>query len=182
VAGVAVAALTFVLNFNTYFVQYAGLTPNLMPITMAHEMAGASDEYRSYLLGTPRLRAGHGVLRFVARDAERYDIERVEDLPSTMINDASGKGWFVFALPHRVADLEQVATRYPGGVTVVRYDSLERELYTTYQVAPAIISQQASAPESDADRTPPAPVLQSPLAEPVSPLLIGSSPIVQGDE
>jgi 4-amino-4-deoxy-L-arabinose transferase-like glycosyltransferase len=181
-AGVAVAAFTLFLNFNTYFVQYASMTPNLMPITMAHEMVRASDKYRFYLLGTPRLRTGHGVLRFVARDAERYDIERVEDLPAASIDDASSKGWLVFALPHRTADLEQVADRYPGGVKGERYDSLNRELYATYQMDPAVIARWADASESDLHKAYPTSAIQSPLPQPISPLPLGFSSAGQRDE
>ncbi len=44
--------------------------------------------------------------------------------------------WFVF-LPHRLAELEAIRGRYPGGVEMPVHSSADgRLLYVSYEVAP----------------------------------------------
>ncbi len=50
----------------------------------------------------------------MARDIQRFNGETAEELPSLAEIQAAGQGLLVIALPHRLADLDQVMARFPG--------------------------------------------------------------------
>ncbi len=133
-----IAAITLYLNYNTYFVEYARLMPNLGNVTMAHEMADEKQNYVSYLLGAPAVYAVHGVIRFVARQAEVHDLENINQLSTVALPaknlDGSDKGVLFFVVPQREADLALLAARFPNGSKADRFDALGRRLYTVYRV------------------------------------------------
>ncbi len=134
-----IAAITLNLNYNTYFVEYARLMPNLGNVTMAHEMADEKHNYVAYLLGAPAVYVVHGVFRFVAYQAEIHDLDDMGQLASIAPageNSAGGhKGLLFFVLPQRAADLAPIVARFPAGIATDRFDPLGRLLYTVYRVA-----------------------------------------------
>ncbi|MDQ3248829.1 MAG: glycosyltransferase family 39 protein, partial [Chloroflexota bacterium] len=132
----AIAFITLQLNYTTYFVRYAHQAPLLMPITMAHEMDTNRQAYTAYLLGAPNFFVEHGVIRFVARAADVYNLYQIDELAQLTLNTTSSKGLSFFVLPNRAAELAQIAARFPNGRQTERFDPLGRLLYTVYY-APA---------------------------------------------
>lgn len=134
VMGIVIAVLTFQINFTAYFVTYARYTPNLMPISMAHEIRAIGSGYTFYLFGVPNFYANHSVLRFIAPESERYDVENADQL-STLMEFQNGKnGAVLIVLPHRLAELERVAERLPGGIREEHFNKMGNLMYVTYQV------------------------------------------------
>jgi 4-amino-4-deoxy-L-arabinose transferase-like glycosyltransferase len=132
ILGIA-AALTLGVNANYYFVKYAREAPDVGPIMVAREIALKPDQYHIYLMGAPVLFAGHGVIRFVARDAQVQDLDDPNDLPPP---NPDGKGTLVIALAHRVNDLQVIAAHLPGGVMTSHSDPMGRLVYMAYRVPP----------------------------------------------
>jgi len=130
----SVAATTFYLNFNAYFVEYVHLRPALMPISMAHEMDDEKQDYRAYLLGAPNFFVEYGTIRFIARAAETHNLDNVSQLSQIALDPINGKGLAFFILPHRASELPEIAARFPDGTQVDRFDPLNRLLYTVYRV------------------------------------------------
>ena len=123
----------FKVNYDRYFVEYAQKAPGMIFLTMAREMRRESGEYRIYLLGAPYLYAGHGVLRFIAPDAEKVDCLEVEDCLSLQPGD---KGVIFFIVPQRLEELKIIRARYPQGEYGEAYDNYGRLLYATYRLPP----------------------------------------------
>lgn len=118
-------------NYETYFVEYATRAPGTVFIDMAREMRGNSAEYEMYLLGAPHLYTNHGVLRFIARDAEKVDCLELDDCFSL---PPGGKGVIFFIVPQRLEELEIIRARYPQGEYGEAYDAYGRLLYATYRL------------------------------------------------
>ncbi len=134
VVGIVIAVLTFQINSTAYFVTYARYTPNLMPISMAHEIRAIGSGYTFYLFGAPNFYANYSVLRFIAPETERYDVDTIDQL-STLMELQNGKiGVVVILLPHRLAALESVAERLPGGIREDHFSKMGNLMYVTYQV------------------------------------------------
>jgi len=123
----------FKVNYDRYFVEYAQKAPGMIFLTMAREMRRESRGYRIYLLGAPHLYAGHGVLRFIAPDAEKVDCLEVEDCLSLQPGD---KGVIFFIVPQRLEELKIIRARYPQGEYGEAYDNYGRLLYATYRLPP----------------------------------------------
>ncbi len=130
----SVAAATFYLNFNAYFVEYAHQRPALMPISIAHEMDDEKQDYSAYLLGAPNFFVEYGTIRFIARVAETHNLDAVSQLDQIALDPIKGKGLLFFILPHRAAELPKIMARFPKGTQVDRFDPLNRLLYTVYRV------------------------------------------------
>lgn len=122
---------TLQMNYHTYFVTYAQLIPNNMPISMAHMIAANQDEYRFYLFGAPHFYAEYSVLRFIAPQSERYNVMQVDEIPPP--SKPADKGIMAIVLPNRIALLEEVEMRWPGGTRTEQKDQLGRLLYVTYR-------------------------------------------------
>ncbi|CAN5437402.1 hypothetical protein BH10CHL1_BH10CHL1_02920 [soil metagenome] len=132
-----IAAITLYLNYNTYFIEYARLMPNLGNVAMAHEMADEKQNYVSYLLGSPTVYIVHGVFRFVAYQAEVHDLDDLRQLASLSPRknlDGGHKGLLFFVVPQRAADLAPVMERFPNGIKTAQFDRLGRLLYTVYRI------------------------------------------------
>lgn len=125
--------LVFKVNYDRYFVEYTQKAPGMIFQTMAREMQRESREYGIYLLGAPYLYSSHGVLRFIARDAEKIDCLQLDDCLSL---PAGGKGFIFFIVPQRLEELEVIKARYPQGEYGEAYDNYGRLLYVTYRLPP----------------------------------------------
>jgi 4-amino-4-deoxy-L-arabinose transferase-like glycosyltransferase len=136
-AGIAIAAITLVLNYNAYFVNYSRLAPAQTVITLADEMSARAEDAPSFLLGAPNLYVAYATLRFAARNAERYDAESVEQIVEAYTKAQDGKGLLAIALPHRIAELNTLRSQLPSGEWAERYDSVGRLMYASYYLAPA---------------------------------------------
>ena len=123
--------LVFKVNYDRYFVEYAQKAPGMIFLTMARDMRRESKEHGIYLLGAPYLYSSHGVLRFIARDAEKVDCLELDDGFSLPPGD---KGVIFFIVPQRLEELEVIRARYPQGEYGEAYDNYGRLLYVTYRV------------------------------------------------
>ncbi len=121
----------FKVNYDRYFVEYVQRAPGMIFLTMAREMRQESGEYRIYLLGAPHLYSSHGVLRFIAPDAEKVDCLELDDCLSLPSGD---KGVIFFIVPQRLEELEIIRARYPQGEYGEAYDTYGRLLYVTYRL------------------------------------------------
>jgi 4-amino-4-deoxy-L-arabinose transferase-like glycosyltransferase len=137
-----IAAITLYLNFNTYFVVYKQLQPNLERVYIAQEIADTAKEYRSYLLGAPNLYVNHGTIRFIAVAAEKYDLEKPDQLMALLAEQPTDKGALLIALPHHVTDLEQIEKQFPNGTKNARKDARGNLLYVTYQIPAVEVTKQ----------------------------------------
>ncbi len=134
VVGIVIAVLTFQANFTAYFVTYARYTPNMLPISMAHDIRAIGSGYTFYLFGAPNFYANYSVLRFIAPETERYDVENVDQL-STLMELQNGKqGAVMIMLPHRLAELENVAALLPNGIREEHFNKSGNLMYVTYRV------------------------------------------------
>ena len=130
--GVAAAAWISILvtNLHLYFVDYANQSHGMLPARIADEFR-ASPGYRNYLMGEPALRSNHGTLRFLAPAAHLIDAtlpEEVSALPD--------EGLLLIVLPHRIAQLISVQSRFPGGETSQVSDRDGNMLYVVYRRLP----------------------------------------------
>ncbi|MFQ6000263.1 MAG: ArnT family glycosyltransferase [Anaerolineae bacterium] len=123
----------FKANYDRYFVEYAQKAPGMIFLTMAREMQREGREYRIYLLGAPHLYSSHGVLRFIAPDAEKVDCLELDGCLSLPSGD---KGVIFFIVPQRLEELEIIKARYPQGEYGEAYDNYGRLLYVTYRLPP----------------------------------------------
>ncbi|MEZ4864051.1 MAG: glycosyltransferase family 39 protein [Caldilineaceae bacterium] len=158
--GALCAAAVFRINFTTYFDRYAQHVPNTMPISMAHDIVKWED-YRTYLFGAPNFYADYGVLRFVARSAERHNANQIDDVELAGANDPTLAGTLIIALPHRLGDLAQVEERYPGGIPEDRFNPYGQLMYAMYRVPNPAWVAPVPTPAADGGNAP-----VSPLAPP----------------
>lgn len=157
------AAITFQLNFTTYFETYAQYTPNTLAIRMAHEIRDWGPGYKVYLFGAPNLYADYSTLRFIAAGIERYNADLVDQLPTPESLQAEGRGLLAIFLPHRLPDLEQVMARFPNGVRGEQSNAIGNLLYVTYRIpGPTALNN----PVETSKATNHTPLLSSPLPTP----------------
>jgi 4-amino-4-deoxy-L-arabinose transferase-like glycosyltransferase len=142
-AGVAVALALF--HVRAYFVTYAHFAAQSVPINIAHNMAATSEDYRSYLFGAPNLFADYGVMRFVAREADRNDAVELADLPLPLSGVDAGKGLLIIALSHQLNTLDEIERRYPNGIRQVYYNGDGNPTYATYRLDPDVLANQSAA-------------------------------------
>lgn len=135
VAVVALAVTTFYWNYNTYFIAYAGILPNLWQVTIAREIADNAATARTYLLGAPNYFVEHGTVRFVARSAEAFNVAQPEEFRASVLQQPLDKGALVIALPHHLAELEQIETLFPQGERELQYDPHGNLLFYTYRIS-----------------------------------------------
>ena len=127
---VAASVLSAGINYDLYLVQFAAKAGGTGTAVMAREMRTWEGKYTTYLLGAPLLYAGHGTIRFIARDAQRVDAFGPQDyLP--LKNPAAGALFIV--LPHRSAELARIQETYPGGAYAEFRDGLNRLLFVSYR-------------------------------------------------
>lgn len=144
----AVAAVTLLLNFYTYFVDYDQRQPNTWMVYLAEDIAADSQGYRTYLLGAPNLFVNYGTIRFLAFAAEKYDLPAPDQLAPLLAQAGTGlgtgteKGALVIALPNHLADLQQIQQQFPNGTLTARQDAHGNVLYTTYRIPAAEVAKQ----------------------------------------
>ncbi len=138
----AVAAVTLLLNYNTYFVDYQQRQPNTFTVRLAEEIAAASPGYRAYLLGTPNLFVNYGTIRFLAFDAEKYDLAAPDQLVPMLAESGGGTGALILALPNHLADLQQIQEQFPHGTLAERKDARGSLLYVTYRIPAVEVAKQ----------------------------------------
>jgi 4-amino-4-deoxy-L-arabinose transferase-like glycosyltransferase len=141
-AGVAISLSVF--HFRAYFTTYAHFAAQSVPINIAHDMAAAGGDYRTYLFGAPNLFADYGVMRFVARDADRNDASELADLPLPFSGADDSKGLLIIALSHRFDALEQIERHYPNGERQVHFNSDGDPTYATYRLEPGATARQSA--------------------------------------
>lgn len=138
----AVAVVTLLLNYNTYFVDYRQRQPNTLAVRLAEEIAAASPDYRAYLLGAPNLFVNYGTIRFLAFAAEKYDLADPGQLASLLAQPGDPKGALVLALPNHLADLQQIRQQFPNGTLEERHDALGNVLYATYRISEGDVARE----------------------------------------
>ena len=141
----ALALGTLTLNFNTYFVQYKQMQPTFAQLEIAQEMAADAERTTFFLLGAPNLYVDYGSIRFIARTADRHDLEEAAQLPAMLDQLPKGKDIRIFALPHRVDDLAAIEKRFPLGTKTTHKDKYGILLYVTYHIAAADTPQASRA-------------------------------------
>ncbi|MFN8495898.1 MAG: glycosyltransferase family 39 protein [Caldilineaceae bacterium] len=132
--GGALAVLILCLNFLAYFVTYAHISPNLTVISIAHEIADNHTQFRAFLLGDPELSVNYGTLRFVARDADKYDVTAVDQVQPLVAGKAAAQGLLFIALPNHLTELAEIEQLYPNGAENTHRNSLGDLLYLTYRI------------------------------------------------
>ncbi len=142
----AVAVVTLLLNFYTYFIDYEQRQPNTWMVDLAEDIAADSQGYRTFLLGAPNLFVNYGTIRFLAFYAEKYDLPAPDQLAPMLAQAASSpgaeKGALVIALPDHLADLQQIQQQFPNGTLATRNGVQGNVLYTTYHIPAAEIAEQ----------------------------------------
>ncbi len=138
----AVAAVTLLLNYNIYFVDYQQRQPNTMVVRLAEEMAAAAPDSRAYLLGAPNLFVNYGTIRFLAFATEKYDLEAPDQLAPLLSETHSRKDALVLALPNHLADLQQIQQQFPNGTLSEHKDPQGAVLYAIYRIPAADLAQQ----------------------------------------
>lgn len=132
--GSGLAAILLYLNFTAYFVTYVHLMPNLTAISIAHEMEDSHAQFRAFLFGEPQLSVNYGTLRFVARDADKYDLATAQDAPPLVASKAAQQGLLFIALPNHKAELVEIEHLYPNGNERSHQNHLGDLLYLTYRI------------------------------------------------
>jgi hypothetical protein len=134
---IVVLALVAILNLHYYFVVYTptGIYGNPtaeVATRLGRYLQQQESNYTVYFYGAPTMYASIGNLRFLARDTIIRDVQEGED-PTSTFDDAGGVR-FAF-LPHRLAELETIRQRFPGGRERSVHSSIDgRLLYTLYEV------------------------------------------------
>jgi len=173
-----IAVLTLQINFTTYFVTYARSKPNLMPISLASDIHALGNQNKFYLFGAPHFYANYSTLRFIALGTERYDVDQVDELPTLAQTQTAKQGVVVIFLPHRLAEIEAVKTRLPGGTLQEHFNDMRNLMYVIYQIPSPLAQAADSQPPTERLSTPT--TILSPLdrQEP-SPLQRNSTPIAR---
>lgn len=146
VFGSVVLSVTFYTNFNIYFEEYALERPGLDTITVAQAMAEHADAV-SYLLGTST-DVNQGVIRFVARQTETYNMPPLTALDELLVHHPPEKSLLFVAQPPREAELNQIEQRLPNGVRQTYLDPKGNLALITYAL-PAALQSKVGAPESN---------------------------------
>ena len=141
----AVAAVTLLLNYNTYFGFYQQRQPNTLTVRLAEDIAAASPAYDAYLLGAPNLFVNYGTIHFLAFAARKYDLAAPDQLAPMLAQAGDGAGALILALPNHLADLQQIQQQFPNGALAERKDAQGSVLYTTYRIPAEEITKQLGA-------------------------------------
>ena len=137
VAGLTLVAVA-VVNLHYYFVTYTptrvyGNPTAEVATELGRYLAQEDDGYVVYFYAPPFMYWGFGTLQFLARGVEGVDVypPGEGELPNPDLNRGAR---FVF-LPERLAELEAVRARAPGGEETPVYSSADgRLLYVIYEV------------------------------------------------
>lgn len=135
-----VVLLVGFLNLYYYFVVYTpqriyGNPTAEVGTDLAHYLVERGDDRPVYFYGAPVMYWNFGVIQFIARDVEGYDVPPLEE-QAAPVPAIDGGATFVF-LPSRLDELLAVRERYPGGVKVSLRSSVDgRVLCTIYELFP----------------------------------------------
>ena len=138
----AVAAVTLLLNYNIYFVDYQQRQPNTAVVNLAEDIAAAGPDYRAYLIGAPNLFVNYGTIRFLAYGVEKYDLESPSQLAPLLAQAGSNKGALVLALPNHIADLQQIQQQFHNGTMDEQKNAQGAVLYATYRIPAIEVAKQ----------------------------------------
>ncbi len=119
-------------NVNVYFTVYPPRAAGISALQAANRFSIASDKYDAYFMGAPAIYANYSVFRLIDYGVTITELGSASDIKPL----GTGHGLVVIALPHRVAELQPVEARFPGGTILTNVDLLGRELYTEYRVPP----------------------------------------------
>lgn len=106
--------LVFYLNFTTYFVYYAAERPGIDLITVAQPIAEHKDSI-TYLLGSST-DVNQGVIQFIARHTEKYNLPPLDQLENTFSLIPKGKELFFVVQPTRESELTVIQEHLPNGL------------------------------------------------------------------
>jgi 4-amino-4-deoxy-L-arabinose transferase-like glycosyltransferase len=126
---VPIGVLLMQSNYRIYM-TYVPRAPGTGILRLCRQMRQEASEYKTYLLGLPHLSVNYGTVRFIARDAERVDVQGPQDYSNL---DVSSKGALFIALPQLVEELEAIRELYPGGDYAILYDGVGRPQYAFYR-------------------------------------------------
>ncbi len=118
------------LNYTAYFDKYARIMAYMAPGRIAMQVEGLNASTQAFLIGDPRLYANHGVLHFINRDAELYDLKSAADFDTLRQEHPTDKPKLLFVfLPERTSDLVALQARFPNATVEEHKDNLDRLLY-----------------------------------------------------
>lgn len=126
------AVLIFYLNFTTYFVYYAAERPGIDLITVAQPMAEHKDSL-NYLLGSST-DVNQGVIQFIARHTEKYNLPPLDQLEHTFSLIPKGKALFFVVQPPRESDLALIEKYLPNGSRQTYHNERGEVTLITYAV------------------------------------------------
>ncbi len=121
------------VNVYDYFNVYTKSELNILPISLAREIAVDATTDHVFLLGENDIYVGHGTIRFIAGDGKAVDLHHTDDFPAPV---ADGKGNTVLATFAHLEELKLIQLRYPNGVWSELTDSLDRLIFFKYRIPP----------------------------------------------
>ncbi|MHB8136552.1 MAG: glycosyltransferase family 39 protein [Anaerolineaceae bacterium] len=129
-AFIAILTAVMIINFNYYFVVYANSGVNILPITIAKEIAQDSPNNHVFLFGDGDLYTHHGTINYLIGEEKAIDITSLEDLPELK---KDGKGIIVLATYSNFDQLSQIQSQYPDGKATDEYQN-GKLVYKKFQI------------------------------------------------
>ncbi|MHB1295785.1 MAG: glycosyltransferase family 39 protein [Anaerolineae bacterium] len=130
VLALSVHSADFYLRVYSPHSPYAGLN-TVVADRMGRYLHELGSSYDCYFLGAPRMYVGHATIPYLAQGVPLYDVEEtLTDEPPAL---AHGRNAVFVIVPERLAELQVVKDRYPGGQLSTHYDESE-ELFVAYEV------------------------------------------------
>jgi 4-amino-4-deoxy-L-arabinose transferase-like glycosyltransferase len=130
---ISLMVATLAVNMNDYFNLYAKSEINILPISLAREIAIDAITDHVYLLGENDIYVGHGTIRFLAGEGKAVDLHNIDDFPQPL---EDGKGITVLATGSHLEELKLIQSRYPNGAWSESFDSLDRLIFLKYRIPP----------------------------------------------
>lgn len=130
---ITVLTIAGYVNMDHYFMRFAKVMGSLAPSTIGLEVAQIKDDTQIILLGAPHLYVEYGVLRFLDRGAEMYNLDNIADLQKLLAEHPTDKKRMFIVMPYRSQDLAALRERYPQSLEVEHRDPVDRLLYTTFK-------------------------------------------------
>lgn len=132
---VAAASLLSFANWNRYFVDQAAASRSSALTDIALLVRDRSTTDHVFLVGGDILRVGHGVVRFLAPDADARDLASAAELGSQLeeLTD-DGRGVLVVVLPAFADELEALEALHPGGRSTVEVGPYGEPWFTSYEM------------------------------------------------
>lgn len=133
VGGAAAILVVFCgyINITTYFISLPKIASGYEAVGAANEFMRYPTEYHNYVMAVPVMYAGHGAIKFVARDAHVLNLVKPDDL-KIVAGDTQGTA--ILAMQNHYDDLHAIERKYPNGTASVVKDPNGRELFTIYRI------------------------------------------------